>query len=760
MEDAIYRLPPVPILQLEPQSDIEVDADNLLKVVEDTSKTHDYVHTSDISDGSPTQVRKMLHDASTVPCVTDDGFAPSLVLEEHLGPKPKVERLEEYQIEVPIIASTPESEQKPKCGERVALKDEYKEFIDFPTRDVEDTEIKSENLDNAVLARHQEYENVMNDKTKDEKADIKDKELRVAVPELEMPHFTDQRLQHSPHELMEQAAGTMQSHLMTEDPKAEMKMNWIPIPLAVMQFDLKEHVDDDSSRLRFVEKPKKVVRSEQLLYKEENPRILTLEDEEEEMKENLDLAKDDSAPYQTATLPRRAKFATIVHPTIASGTQNIECETYPTEPLSFVPLKRGLEACMNGSLWPNTQTIPGPIPSARRLKFANTQFTSESLNSFSGAGSLDAYLNLKGGRFKKPAIPISGYNDGRQPLSLPGSTEASDPIFTSQTILDGPPRKREGLRLAGSLRHPEESIEVPSTPGADDPTEPRMAVPMIDPLPGPCTIMIDSILVNNRGLTAFLERHGDSRLTVIYRELHGSPDMILNPKTCLTYTNLQALSQKNLPGQKPKPNALQIRLRAMALSFETVFVLISMPVSCTSNALTQLSMMGDFAALCGSLVSGSTGRIVPLWIPSNAGGGAGRQIDTPLFVWTWSLICLHAFDSKVPSSDSTQPGTAIPVIQDETVWELFLCKAGLNAMAAQVVLGMLRKPANALERLQQNLSAGEERSWGLGKFVSMGREQRTKMFGPVVGVNNVERLNTTFAASWEKRESDICNMKR
>jgi hypothetical protein len=752
------------MLQLEPQSDIEVDADNLLKVVEDTSKTHDCVHTSDISDGSPTQVRKMFRDASTVPYVTDDGFASSLVLKEHPGPRPKVERLEEYQVEVPIIASTPESEQKPKYGKRVAFKDEYEEFIDFPTSDVEDAETTSEHLDNAVLARLQEYENVMNDKIKDEKPDINDKELRVAVPELKMLHFIDRRLQHSLRELMEQAAGMMQSHLMTEDPEAEMKMNWTPIPLAVMQIDLKEHVNDCSSRLRFIEKPQKVVPSEQLLYKEENPRILTLDEDEkeEEMKKNLDLAIDDSAAYQTATLPRGAKFATIIHPTIASGTQNIECETYPMEPPSSAPVKRGLEACVNGSLWPNTQTIPEPMPSAKRPKFANTPFTSESLNSFSAAGSLDAYLNLKGGRFKKPAIPISGYNDGRQPLSLPSSTEASDPIFTSQTISDGPAREQEGLRQAGSSRHPEESIEVPSTPGADDPTEARMAVPMIDPLPGPCTIMIDSILVNDRGLIAFLQRHGDSSLTVIYRDLHGSPDMILNPKTCLTFTNLQALSQKNLPGQKPKANALQVRLRSMALSFETIFVLISMPVSCTSSVLTQLSVMGEFAALCGSFVSGSTGRIVPLWIPSDAGGGASRQIDTPLFAWTWSLICLHAFDSKVQSSDSRQPELAIPVIQEETVWELFLCKAGLNAMAAQVVLGMLTKPDNALKRLQQNLSSGEdsERSWGLGKFVSMSGEQRAKIFGVVVGVNNVERLNTTLAASWEKREPDIRNMKR
>jgi hypothetical protein len=744
----------VPILQLEPRSDIEVDADDLLKAVENASKTQDCVQTSDISDGSPTQVRKKMQDASTLPCITHTAFGASLVLEEKIGSRPKVERLEDYQVEVPIIASSPESEQKPRCGKRVAFKDVYEEFIDFPTSDIEDAEINLEDSDNNALSRPQDYENVIHDEIKNEKPDINDKDLRVDIPQLKVQHFTDPRLQHSPREVMKQVNGTKQIQLMTEDPKAEMKMNWIAIPPTLAQMNLTEDVDDCSSGPHFVEKPRKVVRSEQLLYKDDLPLVLALDEEEdEEMEEDLDLAWEVEALHQVTT-PKEAKLATTTCPKVASATQNIECEPYPMESLLSKPLKRRLEVCMNGGTWPNTQSIAGPMPSAKRLKFANTAFTSESSHTFSAVDSVDAYLNLRGGRFKKPAFPNPGYNNGCHPL-LPSSTEAGDPIFTSQAILDAPPRERDTLKRAGSFRHPEASIEVPSTPGADCAVQAKMVAPAIDPLPGPRTIMIDSTLVNDRGLIEFLERHGGADLTVMYRDFHGCPDMILEPKTCLTYTNLQALSQKNLPGQSAKPNALQSRLRALSQTYDTVFVLISMPTSCRSSALTQLSMMGDFAALCGSFVSGSTGRIVPIWVPSDGGGGVSRS-DTSLFAWTWSLICLNAFDGKVKGGDYTESGLTVPVIQEETLWELFLRKAGLNAMASQVVLGMLRKPDNALERLDRNLSNSDdsERSWGLGKFVSMKGEQRMKMFGPVVGEKNVERLNAIFAASRENKESN------
>ena len=84
----------------------------------------------------------------------------------------------------------------------------------------------------------------------------------------------------------------------------------------------------------------------------------------------------------------------------------------------------------------------------------------------------------------------------------------------------------------------------------------------------------------------------------------------------------------------------------------------------------------------------------------------------------------------------------IRIIQEETLWELFLRKAGMNAMAAQVILGMLKRPER---HPQEGVVAGGRpesgRTWGLGKFVSMPPDERLRVFGGLVGVSAIERIN-------------------
>lgn len=76
------------------------------------------------------------------------------------------------------------------------------------------------------------------------------------------------------------------------------------------------------------------------------------------------------------------------------------------------------------------------------------------------------------------------------------------------------------------------------------------------------------------------------------------------------------------------------------------------------------------------------------------------------------------------------------MIHDETLWELFLRQAGLNPVAAQVVLATLKRPD------AHDFQA--EQSWGLRRLVQMKAEERANMFGEMIGRRAVERLSTVL----------------
>ena len=89
-------------------------------------------------------------------------------------------------------------------------------------------------------------------------------------------------------------------------------------------------------------------------------------------------------------------------------------------------------------------------------------------------------------------------------------------------------------------------------------------------------------------------------------------------------------------------------------------------------------------------------------------------------------------------------GPSIKLIQDETLWEVFLRRAGMNAFAAQAVLGML----NLKPRVERDGRVNCD--FGLTEFMKMGEERRVALFERVCGGREVlGRVGRAIEAQWE-----------
>jgi hypothetical protein len=91
--------------------------------------------------------------------------------------------------------------------------------------------------------------------------------------------------------------------------------------------------------------------------------------------------------------------------------------------------------------------------------------------------------------------------------------------------------------------------------------------------------------------------------------------------------------------------------------------------------------------------------------------GGGEAI---LAKWIVNAVLEHKVDEEL--------------LADETHWELFLRRAGLNAFAAQLIIAALKVPDGV--DIPSPSKAGH---YGLTAFVEMGREQRMARFGPMCG---------------------------
>lgn len=209
-------------------------------------------------------------------------------------------------------------------------------------------------------------------------------------------------------------------------------------------------------------------------------------------------------------------------------------------------------------------------------------------------------------------------------------------------------------------------------------------------------------------------------------------DVILSPSTGLILTTLQRIKQRSLPGQKAK-TAVRDRIERAAVRYERLIVLISgnrIEDSRGSKSSSEAIMLDerdceafvDFNAFCLS-TQDDTQVIFTSGDVQN------------LAKWVVALMIKYG-----------HANAQMRLLQDETLWEIFLRRAGMNAFAAQAILARLKKPENDVNETHSDGSAME---FGLTAFIRMSPRERGDRFGVLLGGYRVlERVSKVLDAQW------------
>ncbi|KAL4961764.1 uncharacterized protein BDV14DRAFT_210983 [Aspergillus stella-maris] len=263
-------------------------------------------------------------------------------------------------------------------------------------------------------------------------------------------------------------------------------------------------------------------------------------------------------------------------------------------------------------------------------------------------------------------------------------------------------------------------------------------------------------------------------------------DIILSPSTGLILATSQATMQLFLPGHKPtvalassssssSPGTLVPNIKSITSPFrETIFTLSTRyeqlyilitqnadqnnakgPRSRTQDANPTLSAdkplltsLTSLSAFCTSLsISTSNARggqgqgyasVTPLLIPSS-----------PESITSWILALAHKHLCAIPAPRNLPQNNAFTPINpkpqlvgllgnaQESVWEGFLRRAGLNPFAARVVIAILER-----DGCQSGISS-------ISRFVEMSVPQRRMLFGGLLGDKTLKRVESLIERDWQ-----------
>ena len=207
--------------------------------------------------------------------------------------------------------------------------------------------------------------------------------------------------------------------------------------------------------------------------------------------------------------------------------------------------------------------------------------------------------------------------------------------------------------------------------------------------------------------------------------LEHDTHMILSPSTGLLWITLRKIKQRPLPGQAFE-SAMQEKIRRAARNYERLIVIID--EDCRPNVGDQIFQVGgvlgtddaeavaQFTAFCAGLED----EIVVLF----SSGGVEELSD-----WIVTMMVVYGL-----------PHSGKRLKHEETPWESFLRRAGMNPYAAQVVL-------RELER--QDMDHRASNDFGLTAFVKMSGKDRFAKFESLLGGKKLlSRMTQVFEGRW------------
>ncbi|THZ20861.1 hypothetical protein D6C89_06963 [Aureobasidium pullulans] len=328
-------------------------------------------------------------------------------------------------------------------------------------------------------------------------------------------------------------------------------------------------------------------------------------------------------------------------------------------------------------------------------------------NTFSASNSLDRFMQIQTGKKASPKVSEEPRLQATtSPIHIAKPTSKFTARIRDSESLQNP--RSLTSKISPSMQSMMPSIHLPSLP---------------DPVP-PRTFVLSSTMFDRRALIKHIERLNPTaeyieRDFAPARSLRGvssqtseadEADMILAPGHGILLTTLQKLIQKNLPGQVTR-NVVRERIVQLARRYERLIVMVHEDRAGSQQRPLDSRESGEIVSLV-NFCAAQSHEIQVMYIP-------GDEIALAI----WIVASMVRFGLNDPE---------VQLLQDETSWELFLRKAGMDVFAAQVILIRLKVPDSVP-------SPSDKRQYGLPAFVMMGEAERLRRFGGLFGGEKILR---------------------
>lgn len=655
---------------------------------------------------TPADSDPMTYDIASV----EDFYSPLKgIRETPSSPPTKRESLQNRKVEGPLTP-LPFEPPLPFKSRKVSFNEALLEIIpDLPPPIAKNEDISSEDIDTFFAEIIAPIGVKAARSIEQEQLQAADTERRVPVPVMDFSRpvapwkgFGDS---HSCKSFLLEIKKThLSKHVWPAVGKTERELRWNPIPASEGSFEPQETISDDGSTAKFLEQPE-CVNGETLIWKPEGLRIL---DDLAESEDELEVGTFPDAKDINSLIRRRMLELE------ADNEENLEAAA---KEFQAATVKAG-DLSMVRDVAKSTPQVETTESLQTRPENSKNSFT----GSFSALDALENFMFIRNGKSQKPKLtgkklpaelPKGPHRDLSQEKLAVTSTEN---VMQKSSIIEPP--------------FPLPQFTVPRTPhpfvvSTSFLRNRKLARHVQKLYPAAELIERDFTLYSSEKRGTGLEKQPSFNLA---ETMADEADMILSPSTGLIMTNLQKIKQRSLPGQTAR-SAVREAIIRVAPRYERLLVL----VSGVSN--------GDYLVNSGSEVSPELTASDCEALVEFMGFCSSLQQDTQaLFIAAGEEQLAHWIIAMMVKYGVTDP--ELKLLQDETLWEIFLRRAGMNAFAAQAILAVLRAPDPDSE---QRGSV----DFGLTAFVKMDLAERLAKFEGILGGRGLlQRVSERLDARW------------
>ncbi|KAI8961410.1 hypothetical protein F5Y11DRAFT_366754 [Daldinia sp. FL1419] len=561
------------------------------------------------------------------------------------------------------------------------------------TIDPERLEVSDRMFGSDIMAVLEEKSKIVKRKIDQERLQAADATARIEIPAMDFSIPEPGWKGTSPNPVLQLAYIRETSESLNvprwpKNPQVERELRWSPFPSKIAHVSLSEMIADDGTAKSLLDfpDPSKIPTSEDYVWKQ--PGLAVLQEVDEEEQEPAHVLREQTA-IESLLRKRRLELNDL------------------EESTSLAKLADVANIQRTTSSYQASLDEQGQLPSL--LLSCNDVSSTSTL--------LSNYVDFR--TAKRQKILKSSF--------FPSFTRQADVAKTGAALINSPTNRLEETVMQKPMLEKEPVVSAIYPP-----------LPLRFP-----DIKIIKALTLERGIFSRLDKFCPSieiierdferwnsliwNLNSVSRSPVASPlaaeaDIIVSPAVGIVITTLLKAIQKPRPGQKGL-STIRERVSSVALRYEHLIVLISEGnrIDETARHLTPSECAGyaDFVGF-------ATGLDMNLQVYYVGGGN-----DT-LVKWVLSFLARCAIDVSVFKDF---------LIQEETLWELFLRRAGINAYAAQAILGRLKASEDVPEE--------QHNRYGLPAFIKMTPVERVQAFLDLMGGERVlNRVNETLEAPW------------